>query len=125
MKLLRIIQGGRKQLFPAFVLPYYLDVLDLWVTRLIIVCGGTAVERVPILEPGGPNLLLCLSLVIGWREQGHGSFDLHQHDTADGAHGSALPIECEPLLKDGSLLVNGRRAFEAIALAAHWINDVD
>src|SRR5690348_11627796 len=50
---------------------------------------------------------------------------MHQHDTADGAHGSALPIECQPLPKDGSLLVNGRRAFEAIALAAHRIHHID
>src|SRR5947209_1912373 len=83
------------------------------------------VERVPILEPGSPNLLLRLSLVIGGRDQGHGSFDVYQHDTADGAAGSALPIQREPLLKDGSLLVNGRRAFEAIALAAHRINHID
>src|SRR5579863_5866179 len=83
------------------------------------------VERVPILEPGGPNLLLHLSLVIGWRNQRAGLFNLHQHDTADGAYGSPLPIKREPLLKNGSLLVNGRRTLEAISLAAHWINHID
>src|SRR6185312_10599650 len=65
----------------------------------------SSVEHVPILEPGGPNLLLRLSLVIGRRDQGDGSFDLHQHDTVDGALRSALPIKREPLLKDGSLFV--------------------
>src|SRR5437868_13161070 len=99
--------------------------LDLWANHLIVVFGCTVVEHVPILEPEGPDLFLRLSLVICWRDQGNGSFNLHQHNAADGANGSALPVKCEPLLKYWSLLVNGRRAFEAISLAGHWINYID
>src|SRR5438067_2486364 len=50
-----------------------LDLLNLCVHHLIVEVFWTPVERVPILEPRGPNLLLRLSLVIGWRDQGHGS----------------------------------------------------
>src|SRR6266702_2426624 len=84
-----------------------------------------SIERLPVLQPLLAHLLFCLALIINWRNQGCGTLDLHQHNVLDGTGGPTLAVESHRLIKERSFLIHRRRAFEAIALASHWIDYVD
>src|SRR6266699_4024622 len=79
------------------------------------------IERLPVTQPAFANLVFRLPLIIGWRDQGDGTLDLHQHNVPDGAGGPTVPIEGERLLKERSVFVDGSRAFETIPLAGNRV----
>ncbi len=83
------------------------------------------IERLPVTQPAITNLVFRPPLIIGWGDQGQGTLDPHQDNMLDRTGGPAGAVESQRLLKERPCCVEGRRAFEAIALAGNRVDDVD
>jgi hypothetical protein len=76
------------------------------------------IERLPVLQPLLAYLLFCLPLIIDWRDQRHGTLDLHQHNVLDGTGGPTLAVEGHRLLKKGSFLRSSKARQDRAAYVA-------
>src|SRR5262245_30060037 len=84
-----------------------------------------APERLPVAPPTLTHLFLGRAIVVSRREHRQRALDLDKHDRADRAGAAVLSVEPKDLLKQRPFAENRRCALEAVALAHHWVYDID